>query len=136
MSTVQKSNWSRFVAALSELALTCSPLLVLLLALWFFGKLHTILDRTDLALLAAILFADGAFRSAKSTLMSQDQVVLLKVIGLIGALLCTVGGVSVLVAENLDAVEKLAVIARTGSFTYGAFLASLLYSLYARYVAP
>jgi hypothetical protein len=134
--SVAYDNWTRFTTALTELLLTCSPFLVLLLGLWFFGKLDTILDRTDLALLSGVLFADGSLRSLKSSLVAKSRASLLATIGLIGALLCTAAGIAVLVSEDLTSVPKLAVIARTGTFTYGAFLVSLFYSLCARYLAP
>lgn len=128
-----------FKSALAELFVMCSPFLILLFALWLFGSLDSILDRTDLALFAGALFADGAYRVGKSPNVKQDLRVLMLAFGILAAIFCAVAAMSVLAVESpnmTSAANKLGILARAGTYSFYAFLAGILYSLASRYIAP
>lgn len=128
----------RFTKALGEFLITFSPFLVLIAVLWFSGNLHTLLDRSDLAFLMAVLFADGAWRVHGAPRLSVGQRHALLAVGIVGALLCTASATATLYGElhDFSAARRLAMSVNIGTFNVFAYASGVIYALTARTVAP
>jgi hypothetical protein len=107
------------------------PIFVVVLVLSLFGKLDQLASRSDLVLVAAVLFAEGWWRIRKVFSLTKAA---FEMIGFLGALVAVFLATVMLLTE-IGGINQLSVIAsseRFGFLRLSVEIASVLYALVVR----
>lgn len=121
--------------ALADLLWNFFPVVIVIVVLWITGTLDHITERSDLLLVASVLFADGSWRLRQGMIGRPRH--LAQMIGLVGAMIAVILASAMLLKEAM-AIPELARVVQSSRFQWMQWITlvtATFYGFYARLIS-